>query len=290
MRVAFLGLGLIGGSVARALRADPGAAGWELAAWTPSGRGPSQALAASVVDAACDRPADALRDATLVVLAAPPLACVELVGRLGEELREALAPGATVTDVASTKAALTAAAADAGIPFVGGHPMAGRETSGFDAGVADLFRGRPWVITDAVGGGDPDAVRALATACGAVPVALDAERHDRLAAAISHLPLLTSVLLAETVTGAPGPAAADWADAAALAASGWRDTTRLARGDTAMGAQILATNAPRVAALLRAYRDGIDAWLALLEGPAGPDTRAIEDRLAASRARLGEGR
>jgi prephenate dehydrogenase len=119
---------------------------------------------------------------------------------------------------------------------------------------------------------------------------MDAARHDRLVAAISHLPLLGSVLLAETVTGAPGAAGPDWEEASRLAASGWRDTTRLARGDTTMGADILATNAAAVAALLRAERDGLDAWLTLLEAPGGPDADAIRARLEAAKARLsGEG-
>ena len=71
-----------------------------------------------------------------------------------------------------------------------------------------------------------------------------------------------------------------------LAASGWRDTTRLARGDATMGADILASNAAAVAALLRAYRDGIDDWLALLEAPGGPDVDALRARLEAARTRL----
>ena len=133
----------------------PAYAAAELVAWTPSGAGPRGALAAGVIDTVAGDPLDAVRGAGIVILAAPPLACASLVRRLGAEPGTAVAPGATVTDVASTKAALTAVAAGAGIPFVGGHPMAGRETSGFDAADAGLFRGRPWVITEAVGGGDP---------------------------------------------------------------------------------------------------------------------------------------
>ena len=119
---------------------------------------------------------------------------------------------------------------------------------------------------------------------------MEAGRHDRLVAAISHLPLLGSVLLVETVTGSPGEPSPDWEDAAHLAASGWRDTTRLARGDTTMGADILATNAAAVATLLRAQRAGVDDWLALLEAPGGPDVDAIRARLEDARSRLaGEG-
>jgi prephenate dehydrogenase len=286
MRIAFLGLGLIGGWVARAVRESPEYEGAELAAWTPSGDGPLRAAAAGVLDEAAAEPAAALRGAALVVLAAPPIACEVLVRRLGGDLRGTLAAGATVTDVASTKAALTRAATRAGIPYVGGHPMAGRETSGFDAADPALFAGRPWVVTEAVGGGDPSAVRRLARACGADPVDLDAARHDRLVAAISHVPLLASVALVEAVTGAPGPADPDWAAAAALAASGWRDATRLARGDPAMGAEIAAANAAAIAEGLRRHRDAVDAWLALLEAPGGPDPDVLRARLAAARARL----
>lgn len=288
MRIAFLGLGLIGGSVARALRGAPAFAGAELVAWTPSGSGPGRALDEGVLDAVAAQPADALRGAGVVILAAPPLACAELVRRLGGDLRGSLGPGATVTDVASTKAVITAAAAAAGVPFCGGHPMAGRETSGFEAADATLFAGRPWVVTEAVGGADPAVVRRIALACGATPVELDAARHDRLVAAISHLPLLASVALVEAVAGTPGTPEAGWAGAAALAAGGWRDATRLARGDATMGAEIAASNAEAIATVLRRYRERLDEWLALLEAPGGPDPSVLRDRLTDARDRLEE--
>jgi prephenate dehydrogenase len=284
MRVALLGLGLIGGSVARALRA----AGddWWVGAWTPSGRGPQQALAAGAVDAAYESARDLLGEADLIVLAAPPLACVGLIGRLAGSWRDAMRTDATVTDVASTKAELERVARDAGLSWVGGHPMAGRETSGFEASDATLFHDRPWVITAVQGGGDAAKVEALALACGARPVLMDAARHDGLVASVSHLPLLTSVMLVEAVTGLPGAEDRDWAAARDLAAGGWRDTTRLARGDTAMGAEIFATNADRLAERLRAYRARLDAWLELLEAPGGADPAAIRERLEAARERL----
>jgi prephenate dehydrogenase len=291
MRVAFLGLGLIGGSVARALRAPgvpPAFAEAELVAWTPSGDGPRLARADGVLNRIAPAPADALDGADLVVLAGPPLACVDLVRRLGGAWRGALSPGATVTDVCSTKAAITAAATAAGIPFVGGHPMAGREVTGFGAGDAGLFRDRPWVITEAVAGGDTAAVRELAVVCGARPVELDAARHDRLVGAISHLPLLASVALVEAVAGTGLLPSPDWPAAAALAAGGWRDTTRLARGDARMGADIAATNAAAIAGLLRTYRDRIDEWLALLEAEDGPDPDTMRSRLATAASRAAD--
>ncbi len=285
MRIAFLGLGLIGGSVARAVRTSAAGGDLSISAWSPGGAGPRAAADAGVVDLAAPSPELAIEGADLVVLAAPPLACVALLGRLGGDLRAHLAAGTTVTDVASTKGALLAAARAASLPYVGGHPMAGREASGFGAADPALFRDRPWVVTEATGGGDPMAVRDLAARCGARVVDLDAETHDALVAGISHLPLLASVALVEAVAG-PGAPAPDWAAAASLAASGWRDATRLARGEPAMGAEIAATNAGPIAARLRAYRERIDAWLALLETPDGPDVALLRERLAAAKARL----
>ena len=270
--------------MARALREAPAYAG--RGPLDVIRRGTRKAHAAGVVDAVAVDPLDAARGAAIVILAAPPLACAALVRRLGAEPGATLAAGATVTDTASTKAALTTAAAETGIPFVGGHPMAGRETSGFDAADADLFRGYPWVITEAVGSGDPGVVRSLALACGAVPVELDATRHDRLVASISHVPLLASVALVEAVVGTTEDPEGDWPAAAGLAATGWRDATRLARGDVTMGAEIAASNAVAIAAVMRRLRDRIDEWLELLDAPDGPDAEAMRDRLAAARARL----
>ena len=290
VHVTFLGFGLIGGSVALALR---GAGGWTAAAWSPSGEGPARALESGVVDAAPSTLLQALADADLVVLAAPPTACLALLDRLAGEARVALPGSAVVTDVASTKALLVARAASNRLRFVGGHPMAGRETSGFEAATADLFVARPWVVVP----GDPrdsvaiGRVEALARATGALPVRMDALAHDAAVALISHLPIVAAAALVEVAAGAPGESSpTDWPAALALAASGWRDATRLARGDTQMGAGIAATNAVALAARVRAYRDRLDAWLALLEatGAEGlPDEAAIRARLDGARNRLG---
>lgn len=282
-RIAFLGLGLIGGSIALALRAAGSRA--RLVAWTPSLAGPEEALRAGAIDEVAAVPQAAIAGAGLVVLAGPPLAILSLL-EAGSDAGPwaALAPGAVVTDTASTKARIAAAAAGAGVPFVGGHPMAGRETSGFAAATADLFADRPWVVVD---GGSPaeggaDLVSALAIAVGARPVHMTPEAHDAAVAAISHLPLVAAAALVEAVAGAP----TTWAGARHLAASGWRDMTRLARGDADMGAGILATNSAAVAAQLRAYRAAIDAWITALES--GTETGAMRQRLADARVALDE--
>lgn len=290
-RIAFLGFGLIGGSIALALR-EAGVAS-RLAAWTPSGDGPAEGLRGGVIDEAPRNPAAALEGAGLIILAGPPRTVIAHLEHLGGPMRRFLTPETTVTDVASTKGLIVATAEDLKISFVGGHPMAGRETTGVGAATADLFVDRPWVVIPADGtpSRDVERVRSLATVVGARPIAMTAIEHDLAVAAISHLPLIAAAALVESVA-ADG---ARWKEARPLAAGGWRDMTRLARGDAAMGADIIATNARPIAGQLRAYRDAIDGWLTELDRltdearPALPDDGSVarvRSRLQAARATL----
>ena len=272
-----LGLGLIGGSVARAAVR----AGMDVRAWTPSGAGPRRAAADGIEPAATLLAA--LVDADLVVVAAPPLAALELVDELGALAAHALPAGAVVTDVVSTKVAIVERARAAGLRFVGGHPLAGRETSGYAASDPDLVRDRPWVIVPPEPADDDAEARvaALAAACGARTIRMSAADHDRAVATISHLPLLLSAALAETAAAGP-----DWTAARALAAGGWASMTRLARGDPEMGAGILATNAAEVADRLRALAATLDGWSADLAGPDAADR--LRERLDHARTVLGD--
>jgi prephenate dehydrogenase len=283
-RIAFLGLGLIGGSIALALR-EAGYAG-TLAAWSPRGNGPAEALRRGIVDEAPDAPEPAVERAGLVILAGPPLAIVEHLGaRAG--WRNVLDEGATVTDVGSTKARIVEAADAARLPFVGGHPMAGRESTGVGAATGELFVDRPWVVVPGAHARPQDVatVQALATATGARPHRMAADEHDAAVAAISHLPLVVAAALVESVAGASD--AEGWATARDLAAGGWRDMTRLAMGDPEMGAGILTTNASAVARRLRRMRDTLDAWIEQLEGEqAGADPAGLRRRLESARAAL----
>jgi prephenate dehydrogenase len=289
MRIGFLGFGLIAGSIARAVRAGPEGPAWTMAAWSPSGEGPGQALADGTIDLAAATAAEAVRGADLVVLAAPVPACLAAMDQLRASLGTVLPETAVITDVASTKAALTERANELGLRYVGGHPMAGLEAAGYRAGRADLFRDRPWAVVPGrlAGAADIDRVEALVEACGARPIRIDADTHDRAVAGVSHLPLLLSAALVEAVAGPTAEdAPADWAAASQLAASGWRDMTRLARGDPAMGAGIAVTNASALAIRLRELQAVLERWGSDLERPGGPDSAAIEDRLRAARARL----
>ena len=280
MRLAILGFGLIGGSIARALRSRGRSDDWSIVAWSPTGVGTAAARADGVIDVAATDAGQAVGGADLIVIASPPLATLALLDELGGTLRGALAPDVAITDVASTKRRITARAAELELPFAGGHPMAGTDATGYPAADPDLFADRPWVICP----GTPEAAsrtEALAAAVGARAVRMDPVTHDAAVAAISHLPLLLSAALVEAVAGGGSP---DWPVARDLAAGGWRDMSRLARGDPGMGGGILATNADNVAGQLRALRTVIDEWLAMLE--AEPDASALRDRLERAREAL----
>jgi len=285
-RIAFLGFGLIGGSIALALRESGSTA--NLAAWTPYGNGPAEGQRRGFLDEAAPSAGAALDGAGLVVLAGPPLIVLGTLADLAGPLRDTLAAEATITDVASTKVLITRNAVASGLPFVGGHPMAGRETSGVGAATPELFVNRPWVVVRTAGSRpvDVERVEALAIGVGARPIHMDANEHDAAVAAISHLPLVLAAALVESVATSAEDGSA-WPLARRLAATGWADMTRLARGDPGMGAGILATNAGPVAERLRALRLVLDAWIELLDrDPGAGDSIALEGRFRLARESL----
>ena len=289
MRLAIVGFGLIGGSIARALAARD-AGRWHITAWSRSADGPRAALADGAIDVVAPSAAGAVAEAELVVLAASPLANLGLVTEIGPAIAAA---GATLSDVTSAQGAMArAAAAVPGLRHVGGHPMAGIEARGYEAARADLFVGRPWIVLPGSAALPDDVARVdeLASACGARPVELDPDAHDRLVAAISHLPLVVAAALAETVTGTDA-----WDGAAPLASGGWRDATRVARGDPDLGAGIAALNRDRLLEWLDRFSTVLDSWRADLAGlpptPDAPSTEVLRTRFERVRSALeGPGR
>ncbi len=214
----------------------------------------------------------------LVIVAAPPDVTAEVVAAELEAW-----PDALVTDVASVKAGiltdLTGRGADLA-RYLGSHPMAGRERGGAISARADLFFGRPWVITPHEAT-DPAQVRVLedlALELGAVPVVMTADDHDRSVALVSHVPQLVSSLLAARL--------ADGSEAAvALAGQGLRDTTRIAGSDPELWVQILDANAPAVTEILRAYHNDLGALITALDDPNAAGARkAVAETMAAGNA------
>lgn len=212
-------------------------------------------------------------DALVVVLAAPVDAILEAIPRLPLVIDSR----ALVMDTGSTKRAIMSAAAGAKIQqFVGGHPMAGGTNAGPSGARPDLFDGRPWFLTNP---DSPDAVRRAAKfveALGAKPVVLNdhGEEHDRLMAAVSHLPQVTATALMAIVARAVGPDNLRWAG------NGLKDTTRLAASQGAMWQSVLATNSQELKPLLKYLASELAAFADRLEDPAAVQKLFDEARQA----------
>jgi prephenate dehydrogenase len=246
-RVAIIGLGLIGGSIGLALREGKAArevTGYDL------GKGVcDRARQIGAINQCASTLADAVCGAELVILATP----VRAIQALLRDIAPVLSPGTIVTDVASTKTQVISWANDllpSSVTFVGGHPMAGKEVCGVEAAEASLFDGHIYCLTPtpltplaAV-----KKVCALVDVLGAHVRILEVTEHDRLVAGVSHLPFLASVALMNTVAEDSA-----WQEAALLAASGFRDASRLAAGSPEMYRDICLTNSTAIARQLDEY-------------------------------------
>ena len=273
-RIAIVGFGLIGGSLALAIRQR-----WKGGLIVAVDRKP--VLEAAMRQHAADVAADdrgMTSEADLIVLAAPVRQNLEV----REHLPSFVARSAVITDVGSTKAEIVQRARNlpGHLSFAGGHPLAGSAAGGLSAARPDLFSGRPWVLTtpakeDALG-----RLEAFIGELGAQPLRMDAGTHDTLLAYLSHLPQLTASALMRVV----GEHARE--NGLALAGGGLRDTTRLAFSPSEIWRDVAATNTRAIAqaldeliAVLRQLRDDLAkgevlqqvfdsaaAWKATLEG------------------------
>jgi prephenate dehydrogenase len=235
-KIGIVGLGLIGGSIALAIREL-----WpsSLVIAVDNKDVLETAMRLHAIDVAADDPV-VLAEADLVVLAAPVLQNIALLDALDENVRQP----AIVTDTGSTKRDIVRAAArlPARFTFVGGHPLGGSAASGLENARPDLFKGRPWLFTPTGDAQGPalEKLFAFAEALGALPRVLGVDAHDRLLAFLSHLPQLTASALMSVV----GPAVGD--EGLALAGRGLVDTTRLAASAPAIWSDIAASNADQI--------------------------------------------
>jgi prephenate dehydrogenase len=258
-RVAVLGTGLIGTSVALAIKAARPST--RIVGYDASRDHVGRAQRLKAVDRAAHL-LDAIQDAQLVVVATP----VGAMQALFEEMGPELGAGTVVMDTGSTKARVlewAQAALPASVNFVGGHPMAGKTDSGPDAADAGLFRGAVWCVvpSPATPREAIDDVVKLVESFQAVPYFLGAEEHDGLVAAVSHLPYLMSVALISHL-GQEG----SWRETASLASTGFAYATHLADSDPRMFADIVGTNRDNLVrridlyvAELQRFRDAIAA-------------------------------
>jgi prephenate dehydrogenase len=238
--VVVAGLGLVGGSLARALTA----AGYRVVGVDRENVRRAARRAGAVAATACT--IEGATDADVVVLAAPPSANRRLLRRLARVSR----PGLVITDVGSVKGPIVRDADRLGLSsFVGGHVMAGSEKRGFGASSAELFRGAPWWLVPGRDARAAPTVRRLVRAVGARPRTIDAAAHDRAVAFLSHVPQLASWALLEAAVA--DPVARRFL---AGAGPGFRGMTRLARSPRGLWREILHENQAEVTRALAAVR------------------------------------
>jgi prephenate dehydrogenase len=237
MKVAVLGVGLIGGSIGLAARARLDA---EVAGFDPDSELLDRATELGAIDSAHDSVASAVEGADLVFCAAPVM---DLPGLAAEAL-DASSEDCAVSDVGSVKRDVIAALGSDS-RFVGGHPLAGAETSGVEGARADLFEGARWYLTPTsnTGGVLYDRVQRAIADIGARPQAIEAETHDRLMATISHLPhVVANVLVTQAAT-----ALSEESEHLPEVGPSFRDATRVAGANPAIWGDIFAGNREAVA-------------------------------------------
>jgi prephenate dehydrogenase len=263
MRIAVLGVGLIGGSIGLAARTRAGAS---VRGYDPDPGVLARALALGAIDEQAEHIADAVAGAEVVFVAAP-------VGELLSAVMQALAaagPDCVVTDVGSTKRVLARAGADE--RFIGGHPLAGAETAGVEHAREDLFDGATWYLTPAQGstaGVLYERLHRLLSSLGAQPTAIDADTHDRLMACVSHLPhVLANVIVGQ----AASLLASESPKRLPAVGPSFRDAARVAGANSAIWTDIYMSNSDALIA-------GIDELTARLsvvrESLAAGDAGAI---------------
>lgn len=253
-RVCIVGLGLMGGSLALALRGKVG----RLTAVDTHAATRQQALQQNLVDSITADFA-AVREADLIILATP----VRTILKLLAQLPNIRPDGCLVLDIGSTKADICTAMSDLPPQFeaIGGHPMCGKETAGLTAAVSDLYEGQTFILCK--NGRSTPQIESIAqeiiAAIGARPLWLQPEEHDRLVAAVSHLPYLVAATLMHTAV------ALDDERVWPVSASGFRDTSRLAGSDPYMMRDILLTNKTAVLEQLAQYQAHLREVIELLQ-------------------------
>ena len=278
--IAILGLGLMGASLALALK-KRGFAG-RIIGFARREETRTQACANGVVDLACADPAEAVADADLIVVCVP----IWTIAKLAEQIVPSLKPGAVVTDVGSTKSALLEtmdplfARSDAF--FVGSHPIAGSEKTGLDAGNPDLYEGRLTVVcpSDDTPAVAEEAVVALWKNAGCEVAEMSPAAHDAMLAATSHLPHMVAAALARSVANG------DPAEKADFCGTGFKDTTRVASGSADMWVDIIDTNRAALETELNRFNEELQGLIQILRGGKGADIRSWLEQAAADRNQI----
>jgi cyclohexadieny/prephenate dehydrogenase len=254
-RVALIGIGLIGSSLARALRRD--SPGTSIVACARRSVTLAAVRRLELADETTDDPAVAAAGADLVVIATPISAYAEI----GRRIAPALQPGAILTDVGSVKEAVIRdlqSHLPPGVHLVPGHPVAGTEHSGPEAGFAELFQGR-WCILTPLPETAPEAVAAVAhmwESAGMRVVMMSPDHHDKVLAVTSHLPHLIAYTIVGTATDLEDSLKSEVIE---FSASGFRDFTRIAASDPVMWRDIFLNNREAVLEILQRFNEDLTA-------------------------------
>jgi prephenate dehydrogenase len=276
MRVAVLGVGLIGGSIGLAARARLDA---EVSGFDADRELLERARELEAIDSAHDSVASAVEGAELVFCATP----VTALPALGAEALEAARGDCAVSDVGSVKREVIAALGTDS-RFIGGHPLAGAETSGVENARADLFEGARWYLTPtpSTGGVLYDRVQRAVAEIGARPQAIEAETHDRLMATISHLPhVVANVLVDQAAT-----ALSEESEHLPEVGPSFRDATRVAGANPAIWGDIFAGNREAVAAEIDAVVNRLNQAAELLRSGETDAVTAWHERAGSHRRDL----
>ena len=277
-QVAVVGLGLMGGSLAGALRGKcRSVVGVARRAETVTA-----ALERGLIDRGTTDLAEGVGAADVVVLATP----VRVILRQLDEIGPLLPPGCLLLDLGSTKVRIVEAMErlPAHVQPLGGHPMCGKETSGVEAADPDLYRGRTFILTPLARTSEAALAlgRALAGAVGAIPLVLEAARQDALVATLSHLPYLLACVLVATADTLTSPDPAAWE----IVAGGFRDTSRVAGSDVTMMLDILMTNRVQVLKAVTTCQAHLAYLARLLEDGDEESLRTSLEAIRAERVRM----
>ena len=251
LTLGFIGLGLIGGSIARGMkRARPGT---RIMAYMRTRTKLEQAKAEGIVDLILDRPDENLSQCDVIFLCTP----VEYNEQYLTTLLPVLKPGTLITDVGSTKESIheLVSSLDMEACFIGGHPMAGSEKTGYENSSDHLLENAYYIITPTARS-SPEALDRMiwiAKTIGSIPIVLDYREHDRIVAAISHLPHIIASSLVNLVHAKDN----NEEMMKRLAAGGFKDLTRIASASPEMWEQICMTNTGNIADMLQAYIDSL---------------------------------
>ena len=273
-RISIIGLGLLGGSFAMALkRAEAIKA--EIIGFSRRNETVNTAIEKGIIDKGANSIEKAVENVDLVIITTPVLAIKEVLQRISSHL----SPGCLVTDSGSTKRSLMDWAEEYlpnNVGFIGGHPMAGKETSGLAEADANLFDGCIYCLTPAgtVSEHEINRLVSIIEAIGARPLFIEAALHDRLVAGISHLPMLLSSAFVSVTIGSK-----DWKDMAKVAARGYRDLSRLASGNPEMNRDICVTNRKEILSWLDSYIEELKKYRSLVE----KDGERLRSELARAR-------